>query len=157
MGVLTDDMQRLVREQRLGFVATVNADGTPNLSPKGTTNVWDDEHLIFADIASPQTMENLSRSPAVEVNVVDPIARKGYRFKGTATIHAEDDPLFAEALRWYATSEGIERDLTGKVSAVVLIRVEQAAPLLSPAYAWGETEEELVEWWTAHHLSLRHT
>lgn len=27
-------MMRLVREQRRGFVATVNADGTPNLSPR---------------------------------------------------------------------------------------------------------------------------
>src|SRR6185295_14131401 len=39
----TDDMKRVVEEQRLGFVATVCPDGTPNLSPKGTTAVWDDE------------------------------------------------------------------------------------------------------------------
>jgi hypothetical protein len=32
MGILTDDMKRLVREQSLGFVATVCADGTPRLS-----------------------------------------------------------------------------------------------------------------------------
>lgn len=44
MGILTDDMKRVVRDQRLGFVATVCADGTPNLSPKGTTAVWGDEH-----------------------------------------------------------------------------------------------------------------
>lgn len=31
MGILTDDMQRAVREQRLGFVATVCPDGTPHL------------------------------------------------------------------------------------------------------------------------------
>ena len=35
---LTDDMQRVVLEQRLGFHATVCPDGTPNLSPKGTTS-----------------------------------------------------------------------------------------------------------------------
>ena len=34
--VLTEDMKRVVREQRLGFVATVGPDGTPSLSPKGT-------------------------------------------------------------------------------------------------------------------------
>src|SRR6266581_2563776 len=32
-------MKRLVTEQRLGFVATVCPDGTPNLSPKGTTAI----------------------------------------------------------------------------------------------------------------------
>jgi len=50
MGVLDEDMKRMVSRQRLGFVATVCPDGTPNLSPNGTTMVWDDDHLMFADI-----------------------------------------------------------------------------------------------------------
>ena len=37
MGILTGDMKRVVGEQRLGFYATVCEDGSPNLSPKGTT------------------------------------------------------------------------------------------------------------------------
>ncbi len=49
-------MIRVVQEQRLAYVATVCSDGTPNLSPKGTIRVWDDSHLIFADICSPGTM-----------------------------------------------------------------------------------------------------
>ena len=32
MGVLTDDMKRVVEEQQLGFVASVRPDGAPNLS-----------------------------------------------------------------------------------------------------------------------------
>lgn len=47
LGTLTEDMRRVVEEQRLGFVATVRPDGTPNLSPKGTTAVPGDR-LIFA-------------------------------------------------------------------------------------------------------------
>src|SRR5690349_23609245 len=86
MPILTPDMKRLLDQQRLGFVATVNPDGTPNLSPKGTTTVWDDDHLVFADIHSPGTTANLRLNPHVEVNVVDPFARKGYRFKGTAEV-----------------------------------------------------------------------
>ena len=81
---LSPEMQRVVLEQRLGFVATVTAEGRPNLSPKGTTTLWDEEHLMFADLASPGTIENLATNPHVEINVVDPIPRKGYRFKGTA-------------------------------------------------------------------------
>jgi predicted pyridoxine 5'-phosphate oxidase superfamily flavin-nucleotide-binding protein len=53
-------MLRVVLEQSLGFVATVTPDGRPNLSPKGTTTVWDEHHLMFADIASPGTVENLA-------------------------------------------------------------------------------------------------
>ena len=81
---LSPEMQRVVREQRLEFVATVTAEGRPNLSPKATTTLWDEEHLMFADLASPGTIENLATNPHVEINVVDPIPRKGYRFKGTA-------------------------------------------------------------------------
>src|SRR5690242_14274306 len=88
MGILTADMQRLA-EAELGFVATVCEDGTPNLSPKGTTAVWDDDHLVFADIRSPGTVANLRANPSVEINVVDQLVRKGYRFKGTATVHTE--------------------------------------------------------------------
>jgi uncharacterized protein len=58
MGILTDDMKRLVDEQKLAFHATVCPDGSPNLSPKGSTRVWDDDHLFFADICSPQTTES---------------------------------------------------------------------------------------------------
>jgi len=75
MAILTEDMRRVVREQRLGFYATVGEDGSPNLSPKGTTYVLDDEHLFFADIRSPQTVANIRRGSQVEVNVVDPLAQ----------------------------------------------------------------------------------
>ena len=94
---LDEDMRRVVREQSLGFVATVCPDGTPNLSPKGTTIVWDDDHLVFLDVHSPTTVANLGRNPSVEINVVDPIVRKGYRFKGRAEVLTEG-ALHAEVL-----------------------------------------------------------
>lgn len=53
MGILTAEMRLMLDEQQLGFVATVCPDGTPNLSRKGTTTAWDDDHLVFADICSP--------------------------------------------------------------------------------------------------------
>jgi uncharacterized protein len=59
--MLTPDMQRIVGEQRLGFVATVNLDGTPNLSPKATFVVIDPATLAFAELRSPGTLRNLER------------------------------------------------------------------------------------------------
>src|SRR5712691_162494 len=97
---LTADMKRIVAEQRLAFVATVCADGTPNLSPKGTIAVWDDSHLVFADICSPNTVANLERLPAIEINVVDHTIRKGYRFKGRASVLA-NGALFDEIMTFY--------------------------------------------------------
>jgi len=137
-GVLDDDMQRVVREQRLGFHATVCADGTPNLSPKGTTDVWDDGHLWFADICSPQTVENVRRGSWVEVNVVDPFARKGYRFKGPATVHEAGSAVFDAGLdRMRAAGSA----LVHRVQAIVLIEVRHAAAVISPAYDDGTLTE----------------
>ena len=140
--VLNDDMKRVVREQRLGYVATVCPDGTPNLSPKGTTAVWDDEHLVFLDLYSPGTVANIEAgNPVVEVNVVDPIRRKGYRFKGPADVHREGS-LFDDVVQWYERERGTDR---GRINSVVLVRVERAAPLVSPAYADGSSEATIEQ------------
>jgi len=150
IGLLTADMKRVVEEQRLGFVATVCPDGTPNLSPKGTTAVWDDDHLVFANIRSPGTLANLRHNANVEVNVVDPFARKGYRFKGVASI-LESGPVYGKVIAFYA-----ERG--SRVSAIreiVLVRVLTAQPIDSPAYDLGLTEEEIRARWEGYFESLR--
>ena len=139
MGILTDDMQRVV-DRELGFVATVDADGTPNLSPKGTIAVWDDDHLVFADLRSPGTVANLRANPSVEVNVVDQLTRKGYRIKGTATVHTEGDD-FERGVRLYE-----DRGLVNareRIHSIVVISVDRAQPVTSPAYDVGATEDEL--------------
>jgi len=151
---LTDDMKWVVREQRLAYVATVNGDGTPNLSPKATTTVWDDEHLVFADLRSPGTVANLRRNPAVEVNVVDPFLRKGYRFTGTAEVLTKGE-VFDLAVRFFGEGvDAVERP-EERIRSVVLIHVDRALPLVSPAYELGPTEEEVVRSWEAYYGSLR--
>src|SRR4249920_1464279 len=102
--MLTADMERIVREQRLGFVATVNADGTPNVSPKATFVVLDNSTIGFGDIRSPGTLGNLAVNPSVEVNFVDPFVRKGYRFRGTATILERNAPSFGDLLARFEAS-----------------------------------------------------
>ena len=77
MAEITDEMKNLLSKQKLGFVATVSPDSTPNLSPKGTIIVWNND-LIFADIKSPNTIANLKKNPSIEINVVDPLIRRGY-------------------------------------------------------------------------------
>lgn len=90
--MLTQQMKDTVEKQRLGFVASVSEAGEPNVSPKGTFVVVDDQTLAFGDIRSPGTVANLRRSPAVEVNFVDPIRRKGFRAKGSASMAATAKP-----------------------------------------------------------------
>ena len=60
--------------------------------------MWDDGHLFFADICSPQTIANLRAGSLIEVNVVDPFVRKGYRFKGRAVVCEPGAVEFAEGV-----------------------------------------------------------
>lgn len=149
---LTEDMQRVVLEQGLGFVATVTTDGRPNLSPKGTTTVWDETHLMFADIASPGTIRNLAGNPYVEINVVDPIVRKGYRFKGRASVHTAG-PEYERGLR--VLGERGYSTPPDRIRSIVVIEVSEAAELISPAYAAGASEREIASTWLRRHTEDR--
>ncbi len=145
MAKLTADMKRVVTEQRLAYVATVCLDGTPNLSPKGTIRVWDDDHLVFADIRSPGTIANLKKNPAIEINVVDPFVRKGYRFKGAGEIIV-DGERFQEIIRFYGERlvDTARSKAEARIRGFVLVRVEQALPLISPAYDDGSADEASI-------------
>jgi predicted pyridoxine 5'-phosphate oxidase superfamily flavin-nucleotide-binding protein len=149
-GLLTADMKRVVEEQRLGFVATVCPDGSPNLSPKGTTAVWDDDHLVFANIRSPGTLANLRQNAHVEVNVVDPFLRKGYRFKGVASV-LESGALYDKAIAFYKA----RGSRVNAIREVVIVRVQRAQPIDSPAYDLGLTEDEVRGRWERYFQTLR--
>ena len=147
MGLLTNEIKNFIEQQKLGYVATVSPDNTPNLSPKGTISVWDDEHLVFADIKSPKTMANLEKNPSLEINVVDPITRKGYRFKGTGTILASG--LEYDKIISHYNKMGIK----SKIGRVVLIKVASVNDVTSPLYDLGYTEDEIKKRWKNHYLS----
>jgi predicted pyridoxine 5'-phosphate oxidase superfamily flavin-nucleotide-binding protein len=140
VGILTRDMRRVV-EAELGFIATVCPDGTPNLSPKGTTAVWDDDHLVFADLWSPGTIENLRSNPSVEINVVDQLVRKGYRFKGTGVVYTHGDDEFERGIRFYEARSTV--NARERIRGIVIVTVDRALAVTSPAYDLGVTEDEL--------------
>jgi predicted pyridoxine 5'-phosphate oxidase superfamily flavin-nucleotide-binding protein len=142
--VLTADMKRALAEHSPVYAATVCPDGTPNLSPKGTAMAWDDRHIVFLDLNSPQTVGNLRAAPHIEINVVDPFRRKGFRFKGVAQVLTEG-PLYEEIVSYYERHRSIARR---RVRAVVCLEVRQARPLISPAYDEGATEQQVVADWS---------
>ena len=122
------DIKNFVNFQKLGYVATISNDGTPNLSPKGTIAVIDESTMVFADIRSPQTMQNLQENPSIEINVVDPFQRSGYRFKGDGKI-INDGSEFDKILDYY-TKAGVK----SKINLVVLVDVKSMSEVTSPSY-----------------------
>lgn len=147
MGFFTNEIKNLIEQQKLGYVATVSHDNTPNLSPKGTISVWDDEHLVFADIKSPNTIKNLEKNPALEINVVNPITRKGYRFKGAGKILSSGDEY--DKIISHYTKTGVK----SKIGRVVLVKVTSVNEVTSPLYDLGYSEEEIKKRWKEHYQS----
>ena len=78
---------------KMAWVSTASPDAMPNATPKGSVQVIDDEHLVFADLFSLKTRENLKANPKIAVTVVDEKSYKGYQFKGSAELLTAG-PLF---------------------------------------------------------------
>jgi len=146
--MITEKIRKFVSQQKLGFVATVSPDGTPNLSPKGTISVLDENTLVFANIRSPQTIENLEKNPSVEINIVDPFSRRGYRFKGIAKI-ISDGEEYDKILLSYKQN-GIQTT----IKSIVMVNVKQILEVTSPLYDVGYTEEELKIKWKKYYSSF---
>jgi uncharacterized protein len=130
---ISADVEAIIKQAMLSFVATVNEDGTPSLSPKASLTVRNGV-LYFADIASPRTIKNLMRNPAVEVNVVDIFQRRGYRFKGHASVLPQGDDEYSMIADWVRATNGPEYP----VDHVVRIQPASITPLLSPAHVFAE-------------------
>lgn len=71
---------------KLAWVATASRDGMPNVTPKGSLKLLDEQHVLFADLFSLKTGRNLLENKNVAVTVADPETGKGYQIKGTAEI-----------------------------------------------------------------------
>ena len=117
MTKLSQEMQELIAAQQC-YVATVNPDGTPNIGPKRSTRVLDDDHLVFTEVTGNQTWRNVQRGSRVAIAAVDRETLKGFRFVGSPeliTVGEVFDQSVA-ALR--------ARGIMAPVKAIVRIRVD---------------------------------
>ncbi len=137
--MLTDEMKTLIGNYSAGSVATVNADGTPAVSPKATFVIVDDTTLAFGNLRSPGTLTNLRANAAVEICFTDVLARKAVRVTGTAkSIRKADAPSEVQE-----AFEALWSAYVPHMSAFVVVNVSAAEMILSPGYDVGFTEEEL--------------
>ena len=148
MSLITSEIKNFLDLQKLGYVATVSSDGKPNISPKGTIIAWSSTVLAFADIRSPDTMLNLQNNPFVEINVIDPLSRKGYLFSGTAKI-IKDTPLYDDILIHYRNN-GIQ----SPINSIVIVDVSSVSIVTSPLYDLGKTEDEIKLKWKKYFTDL---
>lgn len=142
--LIKQEIKDFLNMHKLSYVATVSPDGKPNLSPKGTLIRWTSDTLAFADIRSPDTMNNLQSNPNVEINAIDPFSRKGYLFRGRAKI-LEKGLLYDNILNYYRS-----HNVKSPINSIVLVEVSEVTRVTSPLYDTGTSEQEIKSRWKKH-------
>ena len=117
MAKLTKEMKTMF-EQQLSVIATATKDGTPNIGPKGSLYVFDDETLAYSEGTGQKTLKNLQQNPKVAVMVVDREKTDGYQVKGTAELLTGGDFFEQVAKR-------LEERKRPRPKSVVKIRIEE--------------------------------
>ncbi len=142
MDRLSRQMQQIIHRYSAGSVATVNADGSPSVSPKATFVVVDERCIAYGNIRSPGTSANLRERPAVEVNFIDVLARLALRVRGQARLVACDHADAQVLLPYF---EALWAPYLDSMSEFVCIDLEQAQLIRSPAYDVGLQRRELMQ------------
>jgi hypothetical protein len=142
MDRLSETMKQLIRDYSAGAVASVNADGSPSVSPKATFVIVDDKCIAYGNIRSPGTSRNLRERPAVEVSFVDVLARLAVRVSGSAELVARDSDRGRRLLPHFEAAWSPYLDL---MQEFVCISVVSAELITSPAYDVGLKRDELVK------------
>ena len=119
MAKLTEEAKKIISEFGPALIATASKEGKPNVSPKGSFRVLDDDHVVFANIGSPRTMANLKENPQLTAITFDRSTRKGCRIWGKAEIIDSGD-LFDSLSKEFAP-----RKMT--VKNVVVVAVDEVA------------------------------
>ena len=102
---LTDEQARLLQELNFATVATVNPDGSPQLSIVWID--WDGERVLFNTAAGRAKPRNLERDPRVSVLVID--REDGYRWlavRGAAELTSAGADEHIDKLARKYTGEG---------------------------------------------------
>ncbi len=139
MSLLNESVREAARRSVLCWLATVDAEGQPNVSPKEVWAIADDAHVVVANIASPMSVRNIAQQPQVCLSFVDVFVQKGFKLKGAAHEVCADDPAFA---RW-ATPLLAMVGQRFVIRSVLVIRVTSVAPILAPSYRFYP--EETIE------------
>ena len=114
------------------LLATAGPDG-PNISPKGSMVVYDDDHLAYWERSKRQALQNLGHDKRVAVMYAnfkaqrDGVLESGFlRFYGTAELHENGpvrDAIFGKLTPREQTHDGADKGIG------VLIRIDRAADI----------------------------
>ena len=127
---ITEQMKELVdRAHADGWdctIGTVDKDGQPQLSLKGSVMAYGPATLAYWERAKRTALENVAENPKITVLYNNMADRIRWRFYGTAEVH-ESGPIREDVMSRTVEAE-LERD-PDRLGVAVLIRVNKIAEL----------------------------
>jgi predicted pyridoxine 5'-phosphate oxidase superfamily flavin-nucleotide-binding protein len=138
--MLHPELQTSAQSSILCWLATVDADGWPNVSPKEIFTVLDPEHLVIANIASPTSVRNIAQNPRVCVSFVHVFVQRGFKVLGTARNVGKTDADFAH---WAAPLVAMAGPRF-PMHSVIVVRATGVESMVAPSYRLypNETTEQ---------------
>lgn len=137
--MITTDVKEYVEKSVLCWLATCSKEGVPNVSPKEMFMVNDDNNIVIANIASPNSIRNIKANSQVCVSFIDIFVQRGYKVSGKVVLYEKNHEQFMEK------STGL-RAMAGEafpVSGVIELIADNVQPIVAPRYMlYPETTEE---------------
>ncbi len=93
-GMIDKEVKKYIQQSVLCWLATSNIKNEPNVSPKEIFTYRDDETLLIANLASPNSIRNILENSKVCVSFIDVFVQKGFKLKGIATLVDVNDIAF---------------------------------------------------------------
>ena len=87
---LTEEQANLFKNN-LVYLSTVDADGNPQVGPKGSMTVLDPSHLQYLEKTKGEAYENIKRGSKIALVAADVPSHTAVMVLATAEVHEDDD------------------------------------------------------------------
>lgn len=128
--VVTEALRTDVAGSVLCWLATADAEGRPNVSPKEIFAIHGEDSLVIADIASPVSVANIRANPQVCASFVDVFRQHGFKVEGMAQLVERGEPEFQSFAADLLTMAGPDFP----IRAVIVIAIEKVSRIWAPSY-----------------------
>lgn len=130
VAIFTEEIISRVKSCVLCWLATSDADGVPNVSPKEMFLLQGGDRLLIANIASPLSMKNIRQNSNVCISMVDVFVQKGFKFTGTAQLLGKKDAEFSSYHEQFIQQFGTRFP----IHTIIEVTVRTVDPIIAPSY-----------------------
>jgi predicted pyridoxine 5'-phosphate oxidase superfamily flavin-nucleotide-binding protein len=137
--ILDEETRDLIQRSVLCWLATVGRDGDPSVSPKELWGISGEDALVIAEIASPNSVNNIRHHSRVCVSFLDVFLQKGMKLYGNAELIPKDASTFNELGSELLEIAGEKFD----VRNLIHVSVDRASKIVAPSYKlFPDTDEQ---------------